>query len=148
MTARWALEELVPHDHPMILIDEVDQDPEKGFYSRVRISEDCPFFDVSKSGVPSWVGIEYIAQTVAAQVGLEARQAAGEVALGYLLGSRRFEARVPYFKLGELLTTHIDKEFQSAGLAKYSGSIYSADGAQVVTTSLTLYSCKLEGIQQ
>ena len=139
----FALEELLPHDHPMILIDSAWADSTAGFSSSVRISEDSAFFEPSR-GVPSYVGIEYIAQTVAALVGLESRRAGKEVRLGYLLGTRRFQATVSYFTLGERLTTRVAAEFESGGLAKYRGEICNDAGKRLVETSVTLYSGKLK----
>ncbi len=55
----WVLEELVPHAHPMILIDTISELEPGALSSTVRISEDCPFYE-APLGVPSYVGIEYM----------------------------------------------------------------------------------------
>lgn len=143
MNLPWAIEELLPHDHPMILIDEVHEDSEQGFYSLTRISEDCPFFEAG-CGVPSYVGIEYIAQTVGALVGLAARREDEAVQPGYLLGARTYNAGTPYFKPGMQLTTRVSATFESGNLAKYDGTICDETGKTLVETSLTLYSGEIE----
>ena len=145
MSLPWAIEELLPHDHPMILIDEVAEDPEKGFYSLIRISEDCLFFETGR-GVPSYVGMEYVAQTVGALVGLTARRSDNPVQLGYLLGARTYNASIPYFEAGTQLTTRVSASYEAGNLAKYDGKIYDEGGQTLVETSLTLYSGEIEEI--
>ncbi|MCZ6618692.1 MAG: 3-hydroxylacyl-ACP dehydratase [Gammaproteobacteria bacterium] len=135
----WVLEELLPHAHPMILIDTISEPDPGSLSSTVRISEDCPFYQ-APGGVPSYVGIEYIAQTVAALAGLKARRAGREVALGFLLGTRRLQATVPYFVLGSELSIRVDPEFESPELAKYRGEVRDESGNLVVTTAVTVYS--------
>jgi predicted hotdog family 3-hydroxylacyl-ACP dehydratase len=85
------------------------------------------------------VGIEYIAQTVAALVGLQALREDGRVRVGYLLGTRRYHASRPWFPIGERLTVRVAGEFESMGLARYQGEIRDASGEQIVTCSVTLY---------
>ncbi len=135
----WLLEELMPHAHPMILIDQLRSLDEGYFTTTVRIAEDCPFFEPS-CGVPTYVGIEYIAQTVCAVIGLQARQAGDAVQPGYLLGTRKFETTMPYFVLGSMLTVQVMEEFESTELGKYAGEISDVSGATIVKTSITVYS--------
>lgn len=143
MSLPWAIEELLPHDHPMILIDEVHEDPQQGFYSLTRISEDCPFYEAGR-GVPSYVGVEYVAQTVGALVGLAARRTDKAVQLGYLLGTRTYSTRTSYFKPGMLVTTRVAPVFEAGNLAKYDGVISNDAGQTLAETSLTLYSGEIE----
>lgn len=134
----WVLEDLVPHAAPMILIDHVCERQAGGLESTVRITEDCPFFE-PRSGVPSYVGIEYIAQTVAALAGLRARRAGQDIQLGFLLGSRRFEASLPYFALGCELTVQVEAEYEAKDIAKYLGTITDDTGETVVRASVSVY---------
>ena len=135
----YLLEELVPHAHPMILIDAVSE-PESGeLEATVRISEDCPFFE-ARLGVPTYVGIEYVAQTVAALAGLRARRSGTEIKLGFLLGARRLHAAKPYFSLGSVLSVRVYPEYEAAEFAKYRGEISDDSGEVLVSTAVTVYS--------
>jgi predicted hotdog family 3-hydroxylacyl-ACP dehydratase len=136
---RWLLEELVPHAHPMILIDEIIDSDDRNFTATVRITEDCRFFESSR-GVPTYVGIEYIAQTVSALIGLRAKQSGGNVQPGYLLGARKFSTSRSYFVLGSELSIRIVDEFESGQLGRYSGEITEGRGDAIVETSITVYS--------
>lgn len=136
---RWLIEELVPHAHPMILIDEIIDSNDGNFMTAVRIAEDCRFFEPSR-GVPTYVGIEYIAQTVSALVGLRAKQSGGSVEPGYLLGTRKFSTTRPYFVLGSELRVRIVDEFESGKLGRYAGEITEGSGDAIVEASITVYS--------
>ncbi len=135
----WVLEELVPHAHPMILIDSISEPEPEGLSATVRISEDCPFYE-APHGVPSYVGIEYVAQTVAALAGLKAKRAGRSVELGFLLGTRRLQATQPYFALGSELSIRVDPEFESPELAKYWGEVRDEKDQLIVGTAVTVYS--------
>jgi len=88
----------VPHRGAMSLLDTVDRCDDQSIEARVRVPADGPF-DVD-GGVPAWVGIEYMAQAVAAWSGARAMAGGGSPKIGYLLGSRRYEAAVPVFPTG------------------------------------------------
>jgi predicted hotdog family 3-hydroxylacyl-ACP dehydratase len=58
---------------------------------------------VQDGAVPVWVGIEYMAQTVSVWAGARAMRRGGSPRIGFLLGSRRYEARCPSFPGGTTL---------------------------------------------
>jgi predicted hotdog family 3-hydroxylacyl-ACP dehydratase len=124
----------------MILIDALagDTDADGELEAVVQIAEDSRFFEAGR-GVPSHVGIEYVAQTVAALVGLRARRGGDAVRLGYLLGARRYDAQVSYFTLGARLSVRVTPEFESSDLAKFAGEIRDETGALLIRTAVTVY---------
>lgn len=67
----------------------------------VRVPADALFGDAR--GVPAWVGIEYMAQTVAAWAGWQARARSKGPVIGFLLGTRRYASAVPVFPAGAVL---------------------------------------------
>ena len=96
-----AMDAWVPHRGPLSLLDGVEHSDDHGIEARVRVPVDGLFG--GDDGVPAWVGIEYMAQAVAAWSGARARAAGGSPKIGYLLGSRRYEAAVPVFPAGDEL---------------------------------------------
>ena len=103
-TAPWpphAMDAWVPHRGPLSLLDTVDHCDEHGIEALVRVPADGLFN--GDDGVPAWVGIEYMAQAVAAWSGARSRAAGGSPKIGYLLGSRRYEAAVAAFEVGAVL---------------------------------------------
>jgi predicted hotdog family 3-hydroxylacyl-ACP dehydratase len=93
-----AMDAWVPHRGAMNLLDSVAHCDPQAIEARVRVPADGLF--VGDEGVPAWVGIEYMAQAVAAWSGARARVGGGSPRIGYLLGSRRYEAVVPRFEVG------------------------------------------------
>lgn len=54
--------------------------------------------------LPIWIGIEYMAQAVAAWAGHRARTEGRRVSVGYLVGTRRYDTFRAHFEVGEHLT--------------------------------------------
>ena len=59
-----AAEPYLPHDAPMALIDEIVSVSEGSLEAVVAIHPACQF--AAQDGVPVWVGVEYMAQGIAA----------------------------------------------------------------------------------
>jgi predicted hotdog family 3-hydroxylacyl-ACP dehydratase len=93
-----AMDAWVPHRGALSLLDAVERCDDQSIVARVRVPADGLFG--TADGMPAWVGIEYMAQAVAAWSGARARAGGGSPKIGYLLGSRRYEAAVPAFAIG------------------------------------------------
>jgi len=87
--------------------------------------------------VPAWAGIEYMAQTIAAYVGIKARQANEPIRMGFLLGTRRYSSNVAAFKVGATLTIRAEKIMQDDGLGVFDCRIKGE--AVEVTANLNVY---------
>lgn len=101
----WPLAQLLPHAGDMILIDQVLAFDDEQIHTRLTVRPDG-LFSRPDGGLPAWVGVELMAQSVAAFAGCHARQRGDEVALGFLLGSRKFECNVDHFPVGTELSIH------------------------------------------
>ena len=93
--------DLLAHRPPMLLLDDIVAVDESSLTAQVRVGAHSPFFD--GSGVPSYVGLEYMAQACGAYVGALARAAGRAPRIGYLLGTRNFVARIGRFASGDRL---------------------------------------------
>ncbi|MDM3869845.1 hotdog family protein [Porticoccus sp. W117] len=107
MSEFWPVDELVPHGGDMILLDEVLESRDKGVTVALSVREDG-LFDVD-GRVPAWLGIEYMAQTIAAFAGIRAKKAGEPVKLGFLVGTRRYQSPRDHFRCGEQLTVNVDE---------------------------------------
>lgn len=134
----WPIEQLLPHAHPMILLDEISDYGDQHLVAHVRIGENSQFFQPRK-GVPSWVGIEYMAQAIAAWSGARMLAAGGEVQIGFLLGSRRYLCPHPYFPLGEYLTVRIEQEFESSNMGVFACVIDGSKESNFATASINVF---------
>ena len=101
----WPLAELLPHAGDMILIDQILAFDEEQIETRLSVKAGG-LFNREDGSLPAWVGIELMAQSVAAYAGCRARLEGRAVALGFLLGTRKFECNVEHFPLGAQLHIH------------------------------------------
>ena len=101
----WPLAELLPHAGDMILIDKITRFDDEQIYTCLTVKPDG-LFNLPDGSLPAWVGVELMAQSVAAFAGCHARQKGNPVALGFLLGTRKFECNVEAFPAGSELTIH------------------------------------------
>ena len=118
--------ELVRHSGTMLLLTRLAEASETHAVSEVEISERSTFHREGR-GVPAYVGLEYMAQTIAAYDGVERHRTGEPPEIGFLLGTRRFEAPHPYFKAGERLRIRVDMTFNDNGMAAFDGVITVAE---------------------
>lgn len=135
----WEVRELLPHGGRMSLLSELLRAEPEGLTAQVQISEQDLFFDAALGGVGAWVGIEYMAQTVAAWAGLQSRLGGAEPKIGLLLGSRKYRSERDSFQPGERLEVTARREFQADnGLGQFSCEIWIA-GQRVASATLTVF---------
>ncbi|PWB37270.1 3-hydroxylacyl-ACP dehydratase [Pseudomonas sp. NDM] len=103
--SHWPLAELLPHAGDMILIDAIERFDDEQIFTRLTVKPDG-LFNLPDGSLPAWVGVELMAQSVAAFAGCHARQKGNPVELGFLLGTRKFECNVEAFAPGSELTVH------------------------------------------
>jgi predicted hotdog family 3-hydroxylacyl-ACP dehydratase len=128
---------LIPHTGPMVLLDQVISVNEDSLCAEVGIRWRSLFCD--SDGVGAWVGIEYIAQAIAAYAGYAAQVRGEPVKIGLLLGIRRYECSRPVFKLGTVLRINVQRVFQSEnGLGFFDCRIDDTDG-NLATATVTVF---------
>lgn len=129
--------ELMPHEGPMCLLDRVIAVEGERLSSEVVVPADGLFGH--DGGVGAWVGIEYMAQAVAAWAGWQARQLGKPPCIGLLLGTRRYSCAVPRFTAGQRLQVSIERGYQADnGLAQFECRIH-ADGVELACALLTVF---------
>src|SRR5471032_1042668 len=97
-----------------------------------------------EAGVGAWIGIEYMAQAIAAHAGWLAWRRGEAVKVGFLLGSRKYEASVPYFATGSVLRVHVHRVLQADNvLGAFECRIDIGDiadgGTTVATATVTVF---------
>jgi predicted hotdog family 3-hydroxylacyl-ACP dehydratase len=131
--------ELVPHSGAMVLLDRVLSADAENLCAEVTIHAGSVFYDAPSAGVGSWVGIEYMAQAIAAHAGYLARLAGAPVKIGFLLGARRYEAQLPLFVDGSVLQVHVQQALQGEnGLGAFECRIEMA-GAVLAQATITVF---------
>lgn len=103
--ADYSFEAVVPHTGTMVLLDQIDHWNEQELQASVTVRADAPFADAQ--GIPGWVGIELMAQTIGAYGGCRARASGQPVKIGFLVGSRRYSCSHSYFPIGAQLQVQV-----------------------------------------
>ncbi|RXZ37095.1 3-hydroxylacyl-ACP dehydratase [Oxalobacteraceae bacterium CAVE-383] len=141
---------LVPHSASMLLLDRVVDADADSLQAEVDITATALF--CGEDGVGSWIGIEYMAQAVAAFAGVQAMQQARKQGLqdggaheqaprkiGFLLGSRRYTASRGHFAPGSTLRIHVQRLLQADnGLGSFDCSI-AEGGERIASATLTVF---------
>ena len=131
-----AIADIVPHAGKMCLLDRTIEGDAESLSCEVTIQDDGLFF--SGDGVDAWVGIEYMAQTVAAWAGWRARLRGEKPKIGFLLGSRRFDCTRARFGRGEVLRVDVHRQFHADnGIGQFDCRIV-LDGQTIARASLTV----------
>ncbi|MEZ0601505.1 hotdog family protein [Paraburkholderia sp. IW21] len=135
MTRTLSLEELVlhpieaiiPHRGTMLLIDAVSTFSEDTLSARATVHADAWYADAD-GAMPAWIGIELMAQAIAAHVALRAMRGGGKTRHGVLLGSRSYKALQPSFAAGAQLLIHATELLRGEeGHGAYECTIHHGD---------------------
>lgn len=133
---RHPIASLLPHEPPMILIDEIVGYDDNSLIAAVTITEASLF--LTPDGVPGHVGIEYLAQACGAYAGVHALDSGNPVRIGLLLGTRDYRVLVPWFRRGDQLRISVAMVFRDEPLAAFACSI-TIGGKIVADAQLKVY---------
>ena len=130
--------ELVPHRPPMLLLDRVLSYDGQCVICETVLGPDSPF--VERGGVPGVVGIEYMAQAIAAGAGLSARDKGqgGAARVGFLLGCRNLTIAVDSFRVGDRLTVEARRTWGENDLGSFACKVLRGDDV-LCEGALTVY---------
>lgn len=127
MTLPWPIDALIPHSGEMILLDDILESSPDFIAARCTPKPDS-LFSRDDGSVPAWVGIEYMAQAIAAFAGIQAKQAGEEIRLGFLLGTRHYHSNVTHFLPEQPLTIRAERSIEdSNGLSVFNCLIEGAN---------------------
>lgn len=129
MKRKFKVEDLVPHSGRMCLLDEIIDYGDDWLHAKVRVTANSMFIETQ--GVPASVGIEYLAQTVAAYAGLQERVNGGKPKLGFLLGVRNYICSTDYFSIGDTLLLQVELEMQAENGLNVFNAILKGDGIDI-----------------
>ncbi|HJW32228.1 MAG TPA: hypothetical protein VJ505_02570 [Holophagaceae bacterium] len=107
MTAPFPpIEQLLPHRHPAIVVDRILALDEEGCRVAAQVRPGAWYLDV-RGEMPAWVGLELMAQAASAFSGWRNTLSGRPVRVGYLLGTRSFDATEPAFPVGTELEVEV-----------------------------------------
>lgn len=109
----YPIETLLPQSLDMILLDRVVEIGEEHIVVELKVRDDG-LFSSPEHTVPAWVGLEYMAQSIAAFSGYHKKCRGEEIVLGFLLGSRHYHCSVGSFPCGAQLRVRAEKIIEAA----------------------------------
>jgi predicted hotdog family 3-hydroxylacyl-ACP dehydratase len=130
--------ELLPHSGRMLLLRNVVEHDDLETTCEIDV-RDSTLFRSSDGTVPVWVGIEYMAQCIAAHGGLMARKFGDPVKPGLLLGSRRVTFHAKHFSPGPMLLVSARYLRSTKGMHMFACKIWSADIDPLAEGRLNVY---------
>lgn len=137
-----AFKSLIPQKGKMSLIDRVIKHKSSihSITCEADIKKDCLFFDEAHNGVPSWVGFEYMAQSVAAVASLDnlENKCSENVNQGVILSVSNYKSSVAVFELGTTVTIDLKEDYYSDNIYRYDGTIFNEKGDVIVKAKLTV----------
>jgi predicted hotdog family 3-hydroxylacyl-ACP dehydratase len=136
---KYPIEFVVPHEHPMILIDQLLQYDHSKAICQVSINEKSNFYSQKLKSVPSYVAIEYMAQSIAAFANANNKDQGLSVAIGFLVSSRKFKLMQPAFNLGDKLIITVEQLYiEESGLAAFD-CIAELNDSVVATAKINIF---------
>jgi predicted hotdog family 3-hydroxylacyl-ACP dehydratase len=117
------IETILPHRGTMLLLDSVSAFDDETLTAHATVRSDAWYADAA-GGMPAWIGVELMAQAIAAHVALLAMRDGGKARPGVLLGSRSFQAHQPAFARDARLSIEVKELLRSEeGHGAYECSI-------------------------
>lgn len=132
--------DLLPHRSPMLLLSEALVVDVPGEASAVAdTSPDSVFYDSTLGGVPACVALEYMAQTMALAVGAGQCRKGASPKIGFVLGTRRLEVKVPAFVHEKRYVVTAKCMFADDESCSFDCKIAESGGEVVAAASLSAY---------
>jgi predicted hotdog family 3-hydroxylacyl-ACP dehydratase len=132
------IEEILQHRGTMLLLDRMIESNIDSAIAEYAPRPDAWYAD-SEGGMPGWIGIEMMAQTVAAHVGMTKRRGGLPPKQGVLLGTRRYTSAVSRFVANKPLRIYVNMVYiDVSGLGAYECHIRS-DDEELASATLKVY---------
>ena len=134
------LSDLLPQAEPMILLSGYEEPAgEDSVVAFVDVGKASPFYEQTLGGVPACVTLEYMAQTMALLVGLRDRLRGQKPRIGFVLGSRKLETKIPCFCDGERYRILATCTYEDESFGSFDCTITDGRGETVATATMTAF---------
>ncbi len=139
MSTQYDLKKILPHDPPMILIDDVvEMDIEnKTLTSMVKITDDKIFYDKTINGISPVVGIEFMAQTIGCYSYFSKKIEKPEI--GFLLGARLYNNALECFKKDEIYKIKVTEAYSEYEIVAFDCIIYDNNNEECASSTINVY---------
>ncbi len=110
---RFPFSSLLPQTGAMRLLDRLLVVTDESATAQLTIDRHG-LFCLPDGGVPAWVGLEYMAQTIAAWSGYHCLRQGEPIRVGLLLGTRLYQSQVAVFASDSTLQVQVHRVFAAA----------------------------------
>ena len=128
----------------MLLIDEVINKSQKDFTVIVNLTKDYSF--MTDKGVPSYVSIEMMAQSISAYNTHYFSKGQG-TEIGFMIAIRNFKANIEYFPLGAILKIKVNPILILDQTGSFTAEVLM-EGLAIVSSRITAYVPTKEELEQ
>ncbi len=136
-------EQLAPHRKPMLMVDRVLAFDGETIRVASTVDPGNPFFQPGR-GLPSYVGVEIMAQAAAMLQAMRQRAAGGGGApgVGFLLGTRKYRAEVDWFAAGDVLEVEASGQVDDSEVQSVACRIRLPGGQEACSATLNVFRAK------
>jgi predicted hotdog family 3-hydroxylacyl-ACP dehydratase len=132
------IEALVPHRGAMLWLERLVAADEVTVEAEARVRREA-WYAEDDGAMPGWIGIELMAQAIAAHAGLRGLRSGGLPKPGVLLGCRAYRVGAPRFAAGTLLRVAARMSFaDESGFGAYD-CVISDSGGELAAATLKVY---------
>lgn len=131
----------LPHSGRMVLLDSIDFYDKSSLKAEAHIGAGHILLPDGANALPIHLGMEIMAQGIAAWAGIQAALRGEPVRLGFLLGSRKIRFCAQEIPVGSLLSLSVRQSYQdAAGMGVFESSLSYRDGRELISGALTVFS--------
>ena len=134
----------IPHKKAMALIENIYSFENDNFEIGLEITEKSLL--ASEEGVPSYFGVEYMAQSIAAY-NTYFLEESKRSKIGFMVSIRGYKAASPNFPIGSSLRVHVSPVLMVSNSGTFNCKILS-DGKEVASGRITAYVPTVEELEE
>lgn len=113
--------QFIPHEKPMLFVDRLIEANEEFALAELQIRPELMFCEAA--GLPAWISIELMAQTVSAYAGHKGQSQGLAPKIGFLLGTRKMQLPVEFFAMGSMVRIRVEQSYLHEGLGQFNCEI-------------------------
>jgi predicted hotdog family 3-hydroxylacyl-ACP dehydratase len=127
---------IIPHRGKMLLLSRIiDYNTNGNLKAEYDITEDCLFYDPTLNGIPAFVGLELIAQSVSALSGIRDRELGKKPSIGFILSIPLMQIQIPVLKTGSIAEIFVKQCDLTEMIYTFDGEVY-IEGEKALTGKL------------
>lgn len=126
---------LLPHSGQMVLLNRIVDYDDQGLRAMLCLADGNPLQQADGT-VPSWMGLELLAQCIGALDGCAAHEQGESVRLGFLLGTRKLQLFAPVLPLNTPLWAEVRLSVRDqSGFAVFDGRLWAQTDGHLAPTA-------------